>query len=296
MLNEIVGKQNYGEIKSLFKKLNEFSYVLVKGEALSLQAFGRCGARRSGDIDLLICKRDILKVSNILRSYGFSNGDEDKIYKRRNELLFLSTSHQMKPYKKNTNLCKIEIDLNFDIYWGGYLGDRIEMMEFLSNPQIVDIYGNKVKVLSPIKSMIHLILHHYREMNSIYHLVNFNSITTNMFFDVYCLLRNNREVIPVSEFIEICEDMKISAYAYYVFFYTKKCFNDCILDEYIERLKSQEGNFILNTYGLNEDERKTWKVSFEERLDSTSLAKYLLPDLTLNDIRKLKINHQLCKV
>ena len=144
--------------------------------------------------------------------------------------------------------------------------------------------------------MIHLILHHYREMNSIYHLINFNSIKTSMFLDIYCLLKNNVDDISVNSLCLICRKMNIVPYAFYIFCYTKKCFNDDILNTYIEHLSTPDGIRLLSKYGLKDDEKKEWKIDFKIRLDSNNLSQYLIPELSFNDINRLKINNEICEV
>ena len=53
--------------QDLFYELNSISYALIKGEALSLQAYGVLGRRFSDDIDILIHRDDIKIAENILQ-------------------------------------------------------------------------------------------------------------------------------------------------------------------------------------------------------------------------------------
>ena len=103
----------------------------------------------------------------------------------------MSHSHQLLPYYSYINNQLICIDLNFDIFWGEYEGKRVDIDEFLCDTIEMDIYGVKVKTLPPLKAMIQLILHHYKDMNSIFLLATRKSIRYDMFKDVYYLLKNN---------------------------------------------------------------------------------------------------------
>lgn len=48
--------------------------------------------------------------------------------------MMLSTSHQIKPWISDIPPWeKIEVDLNFDIFWGEYEGKRVDIEEFLSD-------------------------------------------------------------------------------------------------------------------------------------------------------------------
>ena len=101
------------------------------------------------------------------------------------------------------------VDLNFDILWGEYNGKRIDIEGFISDAIEVEIYGIKVKTLPPLKALIQLILHHYKEMNSIYHLAGHNSITYSMFRDVYYLWKNNASVISLEKLYVLSEKYQI---------------------------------------------------------------------------------------
>lgn len=63
----------------------------------------------------------------------------------------------------------------------------------------MEIYGVKVKTLPPIKAMIQLILHHYKDMNSLFLLATRKSIKYDILKDVYYLLKNNLDTIPLDE-------------------------------------------------------------------------------------------------
>lgn len=81
----------------------------------------------------------------------------------------LTFSHQIVLWiKEVSSWGQVFIDLNFDSLWGEYEGKRIDIDEFLTDAVEMDIYGVKVKTLPPIKAMIQLILHHYKDMNSIF--------------------------------------------------------------------------------------------------------------------------------
>lgn len=80
------------------------------------------------------------------------------------------------------------VDINYDSFFGEYTGKRVDIDNFLSDTIEMEIYGVKVKTLSPLKAMVQLILHHYyKEMNSIYHLASHDNINYNMLKDVYYL-------------------------------------------------------------------------------------------------------------
>ncbi len=98
--------------------------------------------------------------------------------------MMISTS-QIKPWIRDIQPWgRIEIDLNFDIFWDEYEGKRIDIDEFLSDTIEMEIYGVKVKTFPPIKALIQLVLHHYKDMNSLFLLATRKSIRYDMFKDI----------------------------------------------------------------------------------------------------------------
>ena len=164
-----------------FFSMQKLKYCCVKGEILSKQAYGRVGQRLTTDIDILISRKNIYEVEQALSKCGFYNSS----LTRSDKITLLSESHQVAPWVKEIPPWGVVvIDLNFDVFWGEYEGKRIDIEEFLSDTIEMEIYGVKVKTLPPIKAMIQLVLHHYKDMNSIFLLATRKSIKYDMFKDV----------------------------------------------------------------------------------------------------------------
>lgn len=197
----------------------------------------------------------------------------------------------MLPWAKEINPWGIiQIDLNFDIFWGEYEGKRVDIEDFLSDTVEIEIYGVKVKTLTPIKTMIQLILHHYKDMNSIYLLATRKSIKYDMFKDVYYLLKNNLDAIPLDKLYAMSVEYEIIPFVFYVFYYTGQVFDDEVLKRYTEAFRVPEGEALLNCYGLCTKERKEWKFDFKTRLESENLYELIKDDLTDKDREKIAVN------
>ena len=135
-----------------------------------------------------------------------------------------------------------------------------------------------------------LILHHYKDMNSIFLLATRKSIRYNMFKDVYHLLKNNLDTIALDKLYAMSTRYEIIPYVYYILYYTAILFKDEFLREYIEAFKTPVGEELLNCYGLNKSERREWRVDFQTRLESSSLYELIKDDLTSDDLEKIAIN------
>ena len=219
MINNVkilLSHQMIAEIAKFLNPTCNIPYALVKGEALSIQAYNKPGLRQLGDIDILISRRNVKELEHLLIENGFlclSSGRENRIFS-------IAESHQLSLYYKKIPLQKMFVDINFDIYWGEYTGKRIDIDLFLSDIIDMNIYGYCLKVLPPLKGFIYLLLHHYKDMNSIFHLVRHNTIRRDMFKDVFYYLKNNLKFIKLDKFIVICKEMKIEPNHMHTIFYT----------------------------------------------------------------------------
>lgn len=275
-------------INDLDKIISRFplSYCLIKGSALSVLAYNNPLLRTSSDVDILISRRDVKLFEELLLACNYTCITASRFDK----IMCFSSSHQVPSYFKETNGLRIEIDINFDIFWGEYENKRVDIDNFLSDAIEMDIYSVKVKTLPPLKAMVQLVLHHYKDMNSIFLLATRKSIKYDMFKDVYYLVKNNPEAISLKKLYALSKDYEIIPYVYYILYYTGLLFNDDTLNEYINAFKTSEGIALLDCYGLNDSERREWKCDFATRLESKNLYELIKDDLTDKDKEKIEIN------
>ena len=264
-------------------------YAVIKGCPLAYYKTGNPGSRLSSDIDILISRHDIDKVTELLEVNGFQNS---YVLDRKERIMLVSNSHQVPSYFKYLGKCCVQIDVNFDLFWGEYKGKRIDVPEFLEGTAEMNIYGCRIRTLPPLKCMIQLILHHYKEMNSLYHLTSHIAIRRRMYEDIYILYRRYPTEISIDRMYEASERYGILPYAYYMFYYTRQVYGDAILDGYLEALCTEDGKALLDCYGLSEQERKTWKIGFSERLEA-DLTEMIESGLSNEDREKLERNRRL---
>ncbi|MCI8627822.1 MAG: nucleotidyltransferase family protein [Lachnospiraceae bacterium] len=287
------GRQRYnGLIEDIGETLQIYPYALVKGDVLSNMAYGKSGVRKFSDIDILLPRQVIRQFESSLVAKGYKTGFSPLEY-RNQRVLCLSASHQLMPYRKMIKGLNLEIDLNFDIFWGEYTGKRIDITDFLSDTIEIGIYGCRVRTLPPLKAMIQLILHHYKEMNSIYLLAIHNCMKHSMFRDIYYLWKNNKDAIALDKFYNMVSSYEIIPFAYYVLYFTNWIFKDSKLQKYVEALKTPEGVNLLDWYGLAENEKRPWKVDISTRLETENLYELIKDDLTEEDVEKLERNRRI---
>ena len=282
----IINRIQFEEIYKVLSTL-KIDYALVKGDVLSWYAYNELGQRKYRDIDILISENSRSKLVSALTTHGFTQLINDRF----SQIFLLTCSHQTIPFTKTlSSQFSMKVDVNIDIFWGEYEGKRIEIDDFLKDVVDLEIYGHKYKTLTPIKTMVHLILHNYKDMNSLYLLATRKSIKYNMFKDLFFLLKNNSSQITLDELYSISYKYNILPYVYYVLYYVGQVFNDKLIDLYIYSLKNTEGERLLNSYGLCENERKEWKYDFKTRLETANLYDLIKDDLTKEDKEKIDIN------
>ena len=218
-------------------------------------AYNSCFRRKIGDVDFLVSRESVGKVTQVLEENGFHT----EYQSREDKLIALMYSHQTRPFVKNTPLWKTYIDVNYDIFWGEYEGKRINMDEFLRDSIEIEVAGCRVKTMS-------------------------------MFADVYNLLKNNISDVSIDNLYRLSKEYGIVEYVFYVLFYTSELFRDSILKKYVDCFRTEKGEHLLSCYGLCERERKEWKCDFQTRLAAKDLFSLIKDQLSLEDMEKINRN------
>lgn len=283
-LKVIISKEQIKEIYEMLVDMKNINYVLIKGEALSLVAYGEVGKRHLGDIDILVPKDQIQVLDQNLIARGYRRKCEDRIA----YIYALCYSHQIPSYYKKMNCGIINVDVNFDIVWGGYEGKKIDLNFFLKDKQQKNIYGYEFNVMSPLKTLIYIILHNYKDMNSLYHIIKENPIKTEKFKDIYYLIINNSQEITVEEFVSVCEFLDINRYAYYMLYFTFILFPVEIVKKYRDAVYCKSGEELLDMFGLTEDEKRKWDIDFRKRLNNEKIRDVVKLQLSKKELEKIE--------
>lgn len=284
----------YKELRPLFEALSSVNYAVVKGEVLSQQIYGVPDRRRSSDIDILIDKSNVRLLEKELQKLGFEQRlPETPNEARRNRVLCMAYSHQIPSYHKDVMGFHLNVDVNYDIFWGEYEGKRCSIEEFLNDTVNMEIYGVTVKTLPIEKAFVQLILHHYKEMNSLYHLSKHNSIRTDMFRDIYYIFLNKYKLLSVNRMKVLCEKYSIGSYVHYMLYYTYQVFGDIDLCKYLNFFECYKDFKLINGYGLSSQERKVWNITFHNRLDNNNIWSEIFSEITQSDTDKLNLNNSI---
>lgn len=293
--NKYCVEERYKVSRGFFEFMNNenIPYAVVKGAVLSGIIYKDPFFRCSGDIDIILNTKFIPNVKQFLCNNGFVQGrivGEKIIPFSRNELIFYTTStHQIAPFVKktdNVNCPFVEIDINFDIMWGEN-NKKTDMDFVLNNTDFIEICGVKVQKLISEMEFISLCLHHYKDMNSIY-LISKGRMNLNLLCDILLYVRNTE--LDTYRLYSYCQKLNVIEYVYYCLFYTNLIFDDPKVSKYCTILKTENGDKILDSFGLNDNERKEWDLDFMDRMFSPESKQHFIKLLSLEQLKKIEVN------
>jgi hypothetical protein len=283
------------ECKKIFSEMQNIVYALVKGAVLSKRAYRETYYRNFGDIDLLIERKNASEVKKILLENGFVQGKliDGKIRPfTRQEIVFQgSQSHQTAPFvkkAKNELVGHINIDLNYDVYWGE-MNPSTNLYDFLSGTEIEIINDVRFKALNKEADFLFLCLHQFKHLNSIF-LITEGSINLARFCDIYYYIKNN--TLNIDSLLAYAKNFNAESYVYYCLHYASEIFGCSKINDAMKAFCSDEGNELLNCYGLNDKERKEWNVDFNERLFNDDFPQIFYDSLDDAEKRKVSLNRQ----
>ena len=294
VMNYTAIKERYRACEPFFKNAT-FPYAVIKGAVLSSEVYQDPILRISGDIDVLIHRKDADKAKCLLKECGFLQGrvaDSGIVPFTRKEILYQTAmSHQTAPFIKQTSnkLCPyVNLDINMDILWGES-GRRLDMDDVLSYRQPYTLCDVAFYKLVPEMEFVALCLHHYKDMNSIY-LLSEGSLRLGLFCDIYFYIRNVRP--SATRVLEIADRLDVVRYLYVCLAHTMEIFDDAVLLPYIKMLEKGRDEILLESFGLNDKERKRWDIPLLQRLFHPDLPQYIQRFLTDADAEKIRINRE----
>lgn len=278
-------------LEPIIESLKTIPYALIKGEALSIMAYGDVGYRNSDDVDFLIPRVYSKEVKKILKDNGFIEGlfDKNGEYRKmtRLEEIIFTNSHQIAPYEKRMeDGFLVAVDFNTNIFWGEYKNKSIDIIDYLSDVRKMEIYGINVNVLSDMKCFIQTCLHHYKEMNAPHYFFVKNSYSEYMFQDIYCLYKNKIHS-KIRELIEAVHNYGIEDEIYFILYYSSLVFQDEELHKVSRMFETEHGIRKLNQFGLNKGGRVDWPIPFEERMNHPNIYEVIEPLLSSDDKERI---------
>lgn len=292
-INEVTITERYRHIFPVISSLDSIKYAIIKGAVLSDRIYKSPFVRESGDVDILVERNNTCYIKQSLTSNGFVQGrvENGKIIPfSRDEIVFhLTQSHQTAPFVKPTSnsLCPfISVDINTSVFWGEYEGNH-KTDRVLNETEDYELFGKKVKILSPEMEFISMCLHHYKDMNSIY-LLSLGNISLEHFFDIFFYLKNVK--MSMSKLIRLTDIFSAKPYIYYCLWHTNHILDEPMITKLLPIFKTTLGVNLISSFGLSSNERYPWEIDFFDRLFSDEFKKEFNKTLNIQQQDKIQIN------
>lgn len=213
--------------KELFK--NNIKYAVLKGFSLINDLYNINGTyyRRFNDVDLLIAKEDISKITTILNENGFIQGRIKEgnrlVPASRRELIFWSlNSHQEHKFVSQSQYTKFSrrlynaIDINFTIFEGGKQEPLIATKEILKHTRLQIFKKFSFLSLDYTYEFLELCYNFYKDTQYEIKKKSHDNICLIKFCDIHEYYLKHQKNIDWILFKEILINFNISEEIYFV--------------------------------------------------------------------------------
>lgn len=250
-----------------------FNYAILKGP--KLQSIYPEGARISNDIDILINREDIPKLSKILKKNGFQQGyirnGEFQNASRLDIINALLNRGETTPFIKPVGwygMPFLEIDVNVSIDESSFKNELI-VLDML-NKSVPGIHTEKGSLftLDKVDFLIHLCAHLYKEATIYQWVIRKQDLLLYKFLDIYLYCKNEMKEVDW-----LALESKIQIYSVKdAVFYSLYCtnliwaFDDEFAKRFIEKIDPQEIKMLNCIYDPAKKRFYEYTDSFEERI------------------------------
>lgn len=261
---KIRSQEQHRYISLISKELikNNINHVFLKGSILSNILYN-CGSRASNDIDLLINKKDINSITEILNDLGFKQGKFDYISNKIIEFSSLEKEEILKkrgetaPFLKTCDfptMKTIDIDINFSIDWEPNSNE--ELIETLLNDKIIiqnETTNDIIWSLCYEHIFIELCIHLYKDSALIDILKKRKVLDLYKFIDIYYFIMKYFEKVKLEKLYTTISKYKLDNYIYFTLVYIISIFPDAKtkkVEELLNLLHPEENiiNMIFDQY------------------------------------------------
>lgn len=226
----------------------KFPYALLKGAYL-VDLYPQ-GLRTSNDVDILIAPENITELTNILKKYGFNQGNirnEEFVLASRKEIVSSRMNRgETVPFIKELNLPGmkyLELDVNFSL--GFKPGEDEEIVsDFLSRTEPL-IYGG-IHTLDNVDFLLHLCAHLHKEATVMSWVEMGRDISLYKYCDIYLYLNRYINDTYIDDLIRRIKEVGLNKDCYYTLYYTNELFgiSNSIMDRLLNGIRPENLSFM----------------------------------------------------
>lgn len=226
----------------------DFQYALLKGAYL--QSVYPVGLRTSNDIDILVERKNLADICELLKHGGYKQGNirgGKFVPASRAEIVSsMMNRGETVPFIKEVGLPKFrfcEVDLNFSMDYKPTQDSEI-MADFLSDCVCAGKPG--MIILSKADFLIHLCLHIYKEATVMAWVSMNRDLSLYKFCDIYVLLNKWLGEVFAKKLTARIREYGLQKECWYAFIYTKTLFGirNAYFDGIISDIEPQDTGFF----------------------------------------------------
>jgi hypothetical protein len=263
------------EYAGVLRQLNDsgVDYAVRKGPVLLERVYGDPGARRIGDLDLLVRQQDLAALEPGLRDLGYQQGrraDEVEAvvpFERRTQVFWRTNLTNVTlpfvklAHREDVELFILDICLNL---FQARSGIQAEAADFLGRAVPTTLYGEPARMLDPVDQLIDLCVQLHVEATTLYYLEIGKDLTLMKFIDLVEAMRWT----PAGGFAEL--ENRVRRYrcgqsVYYALHFAAQLHPAEIPPDLLARFQPADCEF-LEEYGALDGQTGRWDRSFPERL------------------------------
>lgn len=240
-------------IKKISNQLikHNIKHVFLKGSVLNNTLYS-FGSRASNDIDILINKSSILKVTKILNELGFVQGKYDyknsiiKEFSAEEKNKSVDTIGEIAPFimiSNNPTIKTIDVDVNFSLDWNPNFNEET-IDYFLDNRIMINNGNGPIYSLNYYHNFIELCIHLYKDSSLIDIIKKRKVLDLYKFIDIYYYIKEYFEFIDINEMYEEILKFKLEKYIYFALYYITNIFPDS---------KTDKTNYLMKKLKINDD-------------------------------------------
>lgn len=282
-------KTYFAEIKTIFTELsaNGIRAAILKGNFLAAKVYPTIETRTFNDLDLLINIEDGGKIISILEKLGYTQGSYDEKSdqiipsSRKQKLIQQMASYELQESLKKTDnpfVPLFQVDLNFDVLWGGSCPYKIDTAELLERAIQVDIDGAKTNILNYEDFLLQLSCHLYKEAVLLNWINDLRDLKIYKFADIMMFIERFSNEIKWDELIAFCHKTNCEKIIYYAFYYVNLMFGPVVPQKIMAALEPEDKSY-LDEYGIENEQPSKWQYDFFTRIFDTNRVLEINQDL-----------------
>ncbi len=251
---------------------NNISIAPVKGGYLIDNVYKNRKIRTTNDIDILIRRNDIRIIDEIMKSFGYKQGD----YKRAtNSILLPNTKKKMLYKTKMYNLLPYN-KINYDIPNKTVIFDFSFALDFtLDTKPVEEMLNMAIQTengleLLPEHFLVHMCCHHYREASNVAWILIGKDLNLIKFCDVREFILQKMDADSIAKSIRFCKKHSLEKAMYFTIYFTREIYNDGYEIDILKSLDIQDESFLYQFGEKDYNELQTRKKDFFTSLFSNN--------------------------